>query len=217
MGGWQSPLNSTKLWPPSLSTLSAIVIPGLFQLSYGRNVPLHEKRSSLLMACLGSSPVFSQACQDMKMLSHTQPSHSSMNNVDIYYAGSLTLLYPNYLEEVSMLLWSSTYSCKPDFEINLCSSLLLSLNNNLFHFKPAIDFCGLFELFNLTFNYFLMFGSLTHAVFYRYGSSEMQLKLSLMFYPSTTTTPTCILTRKWPGDFLCLSSVCNLCFRFISY
>lgn len=136
MGGWQSPLNSTKQWPPSLFTLSAIVIPGLFQLSYGRNVPLHEKRSSLLMACLGSSPVFSQACQDIKMLSHTQPSHSSMNNVVIYYAGSLTLLYPNYLEEISMLLWSSTSFCS---EINFCSSLL-SLINNLFHLKPAVAF-----------------------------------------------------------------------------
>lgn len=108
--GWVavSPKFHQAVTPP-LSTLSAIVIPGLFQLSYGRNVPLHEKRSSLFMAYLGSYPVFSQACQDMEMLSHTQqPSHSSMNNVDIYYAGSLTLFYPNYLEEVSMLLWIST-------------------------------------------------------------------------------------------------------------
>lgn len=44
--------------------------PRLFPLSYGRNVPLHEKRSLLLTACHGSSPVLSQDCQDMDMLSH---------------------------------------------------------------------------------------------------------------------------------------------------
>lgn len=93
---------------PVPSTLLAIVIPGLFHLSYGRNVPLHEKRSSFLMACHGSSPVLSLGCQRYgHAFPRTQPpSHSSMKNVDIYYAGSLTLLYPGYLEEVSVLSFS---------------------------------------------------------------------------------------------------------------
>lgn len=69
----------------------AIVIPGLFQLSYGRNAPLHEKGSLLLMAGHHSSPVLSQGCQDMDMLSHAAATHSSMKNVDIYYAGSLSI------------------------------------------------------------------------------------------------------------------------------
>lgn len=63
---------------PVLSTLLAIVIPGLFHLSYGWNVLLHEKRSSLLMACHGSSSVLSQGCQDTDMLSHAR-NHPSIH------------------------------------------------------------------------------------------------------------------------------------------
>lgn len=68
--GWGavSTLNSTKLWPCSL--LPAIVIPGLVHLSYGRNVAVHEKRSTALMILRGFSPVLSQGSRDVDMLSH---------------------------------------------------------------------------------------------------------------------------------------------------
>ncbi len=56
------------------------------------------------MACHGSSPVLSQG-YGHAFPRMQPPSHSSMKNV-IYYAGSLTLLYPGYLEEVSALYFS---------------------------------------------------------------------------------------------------------------
>ena len=88
---------------PVPSTLPAIVIPGLFQLSYGRNVPLHEKRSSLLMACRGSSPVLSQGCQDMDVLSH------ACSHPPIHQWGMLIFImrraFLDYLEEVSVLVF----------------------------------------------------------------------------------------------------------------
>lgn len=60
-GEWVSvSSNSTTLWPPVPSMLLAIVIPGLFLLSNGKNVLLHERRSPLPTTCFGSSLVLSQ-------------------------------------------------------------------------------------------------------------------------------------------------------------
>lgn len=50
-----------------------ILLPGHFQLSYDRNAPLHEKRSSLLLlhwTATGSSRVLSQGLCDTGMFSH---------------------------------------------------------------------------------------------------------------------------------------------------
>lgn len=87
---------------PVPSTLPAIVIPGLFQLSYGRNVPLHEKRSLILMACHGSSPVLSQGCQDMGMLSHARsrpPFHHYLRQ------GGYVFSHPCLIHEVIVVLY----------------------------------------------------------------------------------------------------------------
>lgn len=58
-----------------LSTLSAIVIPGLVQLSYCRNVPSHEKRS-LLLSLSESRPFLSQGCFPMQ----AAPSYPSFHD-----------------------------------------------------------------------------------------------------------------------------------------
>lgn len=75
-GWWRWWMEAVSLGVGGHSELPAIVIllPGHFQLSYGRNAPLHGKRSSLLLLLLpaldrhGSSRVFSQGHSDMGLL-----------------------------------------------------------------------------------------------------------------------------------------------------
>lgn len=92
--------------PPVPSTLLAIVISGLFLLSYGRNVPLYERRSPLLTTCHGSSLVLSQRCQDMDVLSHARslrPIHQRRMMIFIMQGA---LVFSGYLEEESVLYFA---------------------------------------------------------------------------------------------------------------